>query len=52
MGEEKTKSYEFTPMMGEISGFGGSYEAGCRAMLKAAVEWLDAEKAAGRKPDP
>lgn len=33
--------YNFTPEMGEISGFGGSYEAGCRAMLKAGCKWLD-----------
>lgn len=33
---------EFTDDMGEISGFGGSYEAGCRAMLKAGVAWIDA----------
>ncbi len=34
--------YEFTPEMGEISGFGGGYEETCRAMLKAGLEWLDA----------
>lgn len=34
--------YEFTPEMGEISGFGGGYETACRAMLKAGLEWLDA----------
>lgn len=33
--------YEFTDEMGEISGFGGSYELDCRAMLKAGLEWLD-----------
>ncbi len=33
--------YEFTDGMDEISGFGGSYEAGCRAMLKAGLEWWD-----------
>lgn len=26
--------------MTEISGFGGNYEAGCRAMVLAGVEWL------------
>jgi hypothetical protein len=34
--------YEFTPEMGEISGFGGGYEETCRKMLKAGMEWLDA----------
>lgn len=34
--------YVWTPEMGEISGFGGGYEATCRAMLVAALEWLDA----------
>lgn len=34
--------YEFTNEMGEISGFGGGYEACCRKMLKAALEWFDA----------
>jgi len=28
---------EWTSDMGEISGFGGSYEAGCRAMLDAGI---------------
>lgn len=27
--------------MGEISGFGGSYEQGCRAMVLAGINWLD-----------
>ncbi len=40
--------YEFTPEMGEISGFGGGYEETCRAMLKAGLEWLDANP----KADP
>jgi len=34
--------YEFTQEMGEISGLGGGYEAACRAMLKAGLEWFDA----------
>jgi len=34
--------YEFTPEMGEISGFGGGYEECCRNMVKAGMEWLDA----------
>lgn len=33
--------YEFTEGMGEISGFGGSYEKGCRQMLKAGLDHLD-----------
>jgi hypothetical protein len=32
---------EWTPDMGEISGFGGSYEDGCRAMVKAGVEYIE-----------
>lgn len=27
--------------MGEISGFGGGYEAVCRAMVLAGIEWID-----------
>ena len=34
-------NYEFTPDMGEISGFGGGYEQACRDMLKAGMEWCD-----------
>ncbi len=34
-------NYEFTPEMGEISGFGGGYEQTCRDMLRAGLEWLD-----------
>jgi len=41
--------YEFTEIMGEISGFGGSYEAGCRAMLKAGLEWWDSNPSADPK---
>lgn len=36
-------TYEFTPEMGEISGFGGGYEAACRAMLKSGAEFWDAQ---------
>lgn len=28
--------------MGEISGFGGGYEAVCRAMVLAGIAWIDA----------
>ena len=31
-----------TNSMGEISGFGGSYELACRAMLKSGLYWLEA----------
>ena len=41
--------YEFTPKMGEISGFGGGYEQACRNMLKAGLEWLD--KNSGARPE-
>lgn len=27
--------------MGEISGFGGGYEATCRAMVLAGIKWID-----------
>lgn len=33
--------YTTTNAMGEISGFGGSYELACRGMLKAGLYWLD-----------
>ena len=33
--------YEYTDEMSEISGFGGSYEAACRKMVIAGLEWLD-----------
>lgn len=35
------EKYEFTPEMGEISGFGGNYEKGCKQMLQAGLKWLD-----------
>lgn len=41
--------YEFTDEMDEISGFGGGYEACCRAMLKAGCEWWDAHPDADPK---
>jgi len=37
---------EWTPDMGEISGFGGSYEAGCRAMLDAGIAFAAEQDAA------
>ncbi len=32
--------YKHTEDMGEISGFGGGYEATCQNMLNAGVQWL------------
>ena len=32
---------EWSEDMGEISGFGGGYERGCRAMVMAGMAWLD-----------
>lgn len=32
---------QWLPEMDEISGFGGSYEDGCRAMVLAGIHWLD-----------
>lgn len=40
---------EYTPMMGEISGFGGGYEAACRKMVLAGLDWLDAHPDADPK---
>ncbi len=37
----RSSRYQFTPDMGEISGFGGGYEQTCRNMLAAGLEWLD-----------
>ena len=34
-------AYEYTSDMGEISGFGGDYEAMCRKMVIAGMEWWD-----------
>lgn len=36
-----TGKYEFTPEMGEISGLHGNYEAACREMLIAGLEYWD-----------
>ena len=35
------EKYVFEPEMGEISGFGGSYEEACRKMVVAGLNWLD-----------
>ncbi len=42
----RASKYQFTPDMGEISGFGGGYEQTCRNMLAAGLEWLDAHPTA------
>ena len=41
--------YEYTDEMKEISGFGGGYEATCRAMVVAGMKWFDANPKA--KPE-
>ena len=41
--------YKWTEGMDEISGFGGGYEKCCRAMLDAALQWLDAHPDADPK---
>lgn len=33
--------YKYTDKCDEISGFGGSYEDGCRKMVIAGMEWFD-----------
>ena len=38
---DKIARYKFKEGMGEISGFGGSYEKACRAMLDAGLRWFD-----------
>jgi len=35
------EKYVYTDEMDEISGFGGGYEATCRAMVRAGLLWLD-----------
>ena len=39
----------YTDDMCEISGFGGSYEATCRAMVLAGLDWFDAHPDADAK---
>lgn len=36
--------YKWTEDMGEISGFGGSYEQACRAMVLRGADWLEDNK--------
>lgn len=45
MSEDETR-YRWRPGMREISGFGGGYEATCRRMLRAGLQWLDAHPGA------
>ena len=35
---------EWTEDMGEISGFGGSYEGACRVMVLAGIDWFEQNK--------
>ena len=35
------EKYSYTDDMAEISGFGGGYEATCRAMVVAGLKWFD-----------
>ena len=42
MPAEPDTERKFTEAMGEISGMGGGYEAGCQAMVLAGMAWLDA----------
>ncbi len=39
-------TYDWRDGMDEISGMGGSYEEGCRVMVKAGCEYLDAHPGA------
>ena len=41
--------YPWGETMGEISGFGGGYEAACRDMIYAGLVWLDAHPGADLK---
>ena|SRR5579863_3829163 len=46
MNDITTTAYRHTPDMGQISGFGGGYEACCQDMLEAGVNWLIAHTTA------
>lgn len=41
--------YQYTDKCNEISGFGNSYEEGCRKMVIAGVEWFDKNKESNPK---
>jgi hypothetical protein len=45
--EQNEVVYRHTPDMGEISGFGGEYEACCQDMLEAGVKWIMAHPERG-----
>lgn len=48
--ETKTKEkYYYTEKCKEISGFGGGYEATCRKMVIAGMNWFDKHKKANPK---
>lgn len=36
-----TGRWRWTSDMSEVSGFGGTYEAGCRAMVQAGLQWFE-----------
>lgn len=40
--KETPMAREWKESMGEISGFGGGYEAACRSMVLAGIAWIDA----------
>lgn len=44
--DERLAVKKWSEDMGEISGFGGGYEAVCRAMTLAGIEWIDAHPGA------
>ena len=44
-------SYEWRWGMDEVSGFGGTYEAAMRAMIRAGLQWLDAHPLADPRYD-
>ena len=46
MTEQQEQTFRHTEDMGEISGFGGGYEACCQDMLEAGVRWLSERKEA------
>lgn len=50
MAETEVQTFRHTPDMGEISGFGGGYEACCQDMLEAGVKWLQEKHKADIQP--
>jgi hypothetical protein len=47
--EEIKTEYAWQPGMGEISGFGGTYEDACHNMLWAGIAWLETKPDADLK---